>query len=274
MRIWLLAIVAAATWSSWAAAEDWSGFYAGARVGYGTTDFDAEDKFREMFGSEFLISDGPVISMGELWQLITDDCFCNERIEDTDGATGGFHLGYNWQTGSRFVFGIEAASVKSSFSDMAGLDGLYDDFLDETPVDFADVGGFVDFRLGSIFSAVGRAGVAFDRLLVTGSAGVAFAKAKMLTIGGAALLMDDSSEGFSVFAFQGDEWVAGLVLGAGLEFALTEYVSLRLDYQHIAFDGFDLEGLQAEGSQFNMVPASREVGFDVEMVTAGVNFRF
>lgn len=273
MRIWLLTLVAAATWSSWASAEDWSGFYAGARAGYGTTDFDAEDKFRKMFGSEFMVSDGPVVSMGELWQM-TDDCFCNVRIEDTDGATGGFHVGYNWQAGNRFVFGVEAAAVKSSFNDMAGIDGLYDDVLDESPVDFAEVGGFVNFHMGSIFSAVGRAGVAFDRLLVTGSAGVAFAKAKMLTLGGAALVMDDSSEGFSLFVLQGDEWVAGLVLGAGLEFALTEYISLRLDYQHIAFDGFDLEGQQAEGTEVDVVPASREVDFGVNLITAGVNFRF
>ena len=112
--------------------------------------------------------------------------------DDTD-VIGGIHAGYLWQNG-QFVFGPEVE---------ANLTGL--------SIVGVDVDAFVAAKL--------RAGVAFDRLLVTGSVGYGHA---WVDAGFANL--DDG----------------GLVAGAGIDYAVTDRVIVGADYLYSNIQNFDV----------------------------------
>jgi opacity protein-like surface antigen len=153
-------------------------------------------------------------------------------LEDDDGILGGVHLGYNWQKGA-YVFGVEGDA----------------DIADE---DFRDY----------LASARVRLGYSFDRVLLYGTAGVAFAKtagsvASLLTtpggpggdgadgkhenvagfgggVGGAGGL----GGGTITTTSEGDDKV-GFVVGGGFEVKLSQSTSLGLEGLYYGFDGGD-----------------------------------
>ncbi|MCI5077616.1 outer membrane beta-barrel protein [Oricola sp.] len=106
-------------------------------------------------------------------------------------ALGGAHAGYLWQTG-RFVFGPEFDVNASGWA----------------------IGGT---HMDATASAKLRAGVAFDRTLVTGSVGYAHKWAS------AGPLSFDAG---------------GLALGAGIDFAATDRVIVGADYTYTDIDDF------------------------------------
>jgi outer membrane immunogenic protein len=124
----------------------WQGFYIGGHVGYGEADFDAG-----------------LVDLND-FEDDEDDIVLFEHDLTAGGILGGVHGGYNWQIGS-FVLGIEG---DISFTDWDDDD---DDFLDD---EFDGEGGSraqVDF----LASVRGRAGIAFDQILLYGTGGIAFA---------------------------------------------------------------------------------------------------
>jgi len=253
-------------------AHDWSGFYFGARAGYGSTDFDGHETIVDFFGDEFQDITGPgVISLDEFFSLAeTSDCGC--ALIDTEGFVNGLQAGYNWQNG-RFVFGIEAAATRVSFdASEASLGG----FLGETTStgEIADGIMLEDtfFAIGTVTTFRYRAGMAYDRLLVFGSAGLAVAKATAYVNAIAAVGMDPSGDQGTSFLneFYSRERVFGVTLGLGAEYALTDKISLSFDYQHIELGGLDLEGETLP----NFDLETRELHVGLDLVQAGVNFRF
>ncbi len=156
-----------------------------------------------------------------------------------DGFVGGGQLGYNYQIG-QFVFGLEGdlqyADLKAGAS-AAGL-GLVND----AKIDF----------LGTVR---GRAGVAFDRFLVYATGGYAYAnsKAGLTPVGAAALgipgvaSVSNSHNGYAV--------------GAGVEYAVTNNVTLRGEYLYV-----DLE-------KKSLTPTVK-AGADFSLIRAGANFKF
>ncbi len=128
--------------------------------------------------------------------------------ESLDGQGGfvGLHAGYNFQSGY-FVGGIEADINKSWVDSNAMLDTVE-----------------VDAELDWFGSIRGRAGVALDRTLVFGTAGVAFADASAELLGEK---LDLSYTGWTV--------------GAGAEYALTDNFTLRGEYRYYDFGSDRLE---------------------------------
>src|SRR5918994_5517999 len=148
----------------------WTGFYAGVNAGWGWRDDDRAPVF---------LAPGPGIPAGLAGTLV----FSNNN---DGGFTGGGQIGYNYQIGS-FVVGVET-------------DIQYADTDQNQDVVFLPAAGFAGTFVPGVFnsnapewwgSVRARLGVAFDRVLVYGTGGLAYS--------------DDT---------------AGWALGAGVEWAL------------------------------------------------------
>jgi outer membrane immunogenic protein len=127
----------------------WTGFYAGVNAGWGWRDDDQET----------VVLTGPGIPAGLVGTLQFDD--------DNGGFTGGGQIGYNYQIGS-FVIGAEADIqwVDTGDQDVVFVEGIGNAGL-FVPGEFENSADwFGTVRL--------RAGVAFDRVLVYATGGLAY----------------------------------------------------------------------------------------------------
>jgi outer membrane immunogenic protein len=145
---------------------------------------------------------------------------------DIDGYAIGAQLGYNYQFASGMVLGAE---TDLTFS---GMDG-------------AAAGGI--FTADYIGTLRGRLGYAFDRILLYGTAGLAYAGGDL-----------------RVGAFSNDQSHYGYAIGFGIEGMITSNVSVRLEY---LYTDFGTRTYQAVGG-------ARGVGFDSSQLRLGVNYRF
>jgi len=163
----------------------WTGFYAGAHVGYGFGDVDDAD---------------------------------------ADGFLGGLQAGFDWQM-EQLVVGVEGDVAYTGM----GYDGIADGF---------DVDWFGTVR--------GRIGYAFDRFMVFGTGGLAWANAEYETAGGS----DEAT-------------YVGWTAGAGVEAMITDTISAKADYLYSSFGEEDFPAATGD-----------ELEFDMHAVRLGVNYRF
>jgi outer membrane immunogenic protein len=143
---------------------------------------------------------------------------------DLEGFVIGGQIGYNWMLGDSFLLGLEG---DASYSDQNVTDG------GEYDVDY-------------LATVRGRLGFAFDRFLVYGTGGAAFAGAE----------------------FTGDDIdFFGWVAGGGVEYAITDNISFGVEYLHYEFGEEEFEvgggGLFAENDLTSDVVRGRlNVKFD------------
>jgi outer membrane immunogenic protein len=144
------------------------------------------------------------------------------------GFIGGGQAGFNYQVG-QWVFGVEGqmSGTSISNSEVIVVPGAI---------------GRADASLDWISTLAGRAGFAFDRWLVYGKLGAAWAhgsgNVSVMGLGGGAPMS------FS-------DTVSGWMLGVGTEYALRDNWSVKLEYNRMEFD-----------------PGT------INVVKAGVNYRF
>lgn len=124
----------------------------------------------------------------------------------------GAHVGYLHQFGN-FVVGAEAEAMK--------LDITYEGF------DFITIEDSLALRA--------RAGIAWDRFLFTGSAGMAYARTNYMDL---------------------KDW--GWTFGAGVDYAMTDNITAGVHYTHYRFSEFD----------GTMIDAT------IDLVTARVGYKF
>jgi outer membrane immunogenic protein len=173
-------------------AYNWSGAYAGLSGGYGWTNFDSDS--------------AAVASDGDGWLL-------------------GGYVGYNIQSPSNWVFGLEADAHWS------GISGT---------------GGGARSDLNWISTLRGRAGMAFDRFLVYGTGGLAVAGVE-LNDGTAT----DKNTHF------------GWVIGAGVETAISQNLTARLEYNYVSLNEKDYTG----AADYTASP-------NASIIKAGIGFKF
>ena len=159
----------------------WTGFYVGAQAGY----MWGRDKT-----TEYMTATGAFT--GFAWKYNLDSGF------------GGLHAGYNRQFGM-FVAGVEVDA----------------DRLIDAKGGFRDPGGIGRARRDWNFSARGRLGVAFDRVLIYATGGYAATRAKYAYFNPAL----GFGEGFA-------KTFSGYTLGAGVEYAVTDSLSARVEYRY------------------------------------------
>jgi len=105
--------------------------------------------------------------------------------------------------------------------------------------------------------AAGRVGAAFDRLLVYGKGGVAFAN-EQSSVAGPALNPS------TVTTFR-----TGWTAGAGLEYALNENWTVRAEYDFLGFGSQPLNFTTPGGAA-----VTSNASLNVQEVKAGLNFKF
>jgi outer membrane immunogenic protein len=156
---------------------------------------------------------------------------------DSDGFIGGVFAGYNWQS-SQFVYGIEG---DIEYTD---IDGGFTINGDGSTVD-------VGFQ-GSLRA---RVGVAFDRFMVYGTGGVAFADIdyELFDVG--------DTEAF------GDTAV-GWTIGGGAEAAVTDQIFVRAEYRYTDFGTENFDSVVA----FPTNNYDQETAFHT--VRLGVGYKF
>ena len=139
---------------------------------------------------------------GGHWELgRPGETFAGPEHYSGDGVTGALHLGYNWQVNSPLVIGVETdwGLSNAKASSQSGF-----------------IATATSRWQGSIRA---RAGVAFDQVLLYGTAGVGVAK------------FDYSLSDIATTA-SFSKTRTGLVFGAGLEYALAKGWSARAEYLH------------------------------------------
>jgi len=149
---------------------------------------------------------------------------------DKDGVAGGFYGGYNYQVAPNFVIGGEA---DITWADLQGNRRM---------------GGF-DYKTRTTWtgSLRARAGLAFDRFMVYGTGGLAFANNNVERAG---------------FGSESKNAV-GWTLGAGVEGAITQNIVARGEYIYQAFGDQDYNKLGV-----------KDVDFNTNVVRAGVAYKF
>jgi outer membrane immunogenic protein len=121
------------------------------------------------------------------------------------GPTGGLHAGFNLQSGN-FIYGLEGQASWVS------LEGIYnDDGID------------AEASLTALLSLRARLGVAFDRMMIYSTAGIAAGNSSFNV---------DAGKGSPASA---SGTVAGGIVGIGAEYAVNDNISLRAEgkYYHL-----------------------------------------
>jgi outer membrane immunogenic protein len=208
----------------------WTGIYVGGQIGY------AWGKSNTNLGDAF----GDFVSFGT----------------NNSGVIGGAHVGYNLQL-SQFVVGLEGDVDGSSLSKTVSGSPFI--------TGFGVVPTTIHGNLGVQGSIRGRVGYAWDRVLIYGTGGVAFAgfNGSISTPFGY-----DSASTTRV----------GWTVGGGLEYAVTNNWSIRAEYRYAQFghstvfanNSFVLPGLTAVGAFGNRtINENRvQVGFSYKFDTA------
>jgi len=218
----------------------WSGFYAGAHVGYGW--LRSTDQITGV--------DAPSAT------FLTNNTVPTSISLDSSGVVGGVQVGYNWQALPNWVFGVEA--------DIAGTD------FDNSVMAPNPVGGrpmFATERLNWLGTLRGRVGYTpMNRWLVYATGGLAYGHAGLST----ALSNINGCAGNNCQSGFASAWLTGWAAGVGAEWAFLNDWTARIEYLH-----YDLGRL----SHPMIDPAfafvfNAQAGFEGDIVRVGVNRLF
>jgi len=181
------------------------------------------------------------INGGYGWSRFTGTGTFGSDTVTAKGWLGGATAGYNYQMG-RFVLGVEG--------DFDWANVKYD-----TPL-FA---GTLTLKNNYFITAAARFGYAFDRTLLYGKVGAAWTRDKWDGNDGAGGTVTATSNR------------TGWMLGAGVEYAIWQNISAKLEYDYLMFSGVTPSFATAGGLA---VVGTSSVSLRTQIVKAGLNYRF
>ncbi|MGU3576505.1 outer membrane protein [Brucellaceae bacterium C25G] len=190
----------------------WSGAYIGGQIGYGW----GSSKFHGEDGTTKL---------------------------KPDGFLGGLYAGYNFETGSNFVFGVDGDVTFN------GLKKTIHDY-DEDLIDAS-----LQSKLRWSGAVRARVGLAYDRLLPYLAGGVAFGGIKNT------LTINDET-------YSKNKTRTGWTVGGGLDYAATDNMILRLEYR---YTDYGRKGFSGSLDGFDFDARNK---FTVNEVRLGVSYKF
>lgn len=221
---------------------NWTGYYIGANVGLASTDF-GQDLFVPAIGqfpSHFFSSSGRATTLA-------------------GGIQGGYNLLFlpNWLAGIEADISYLGASRQQGFQ-----------FLNSTE----DVVGVQKTRMRWLATARGRLGYTWLNTLVYATGGLAIGDVKS-TVDATRF---DGSRVEAQFAGSYSATRYGPVYGGGIDQALTNLVSLRIEYLHFDLGNFSYNVNLASGLTTPRVPstwlAQGSVSGDIVRVAVNVKF--
>ena len=176
--------------------------------------------------------------------LWTVDFFRNNNHghaeEGEDGFAGGGWIGYNYQLDRNWIIGVEAdlGATKAEQSNNV--------FDNDTSLS----------KFDSFGSVRGRLGYVYDRMMVFGTAGLAFAditnEIQKGQNAGEQVVLDN-------------DWQTGFALGAGVEYAFNAHWFGRAEYQYANFGTVTL--INADGNR-------AEMQNELHQLRVGVSYKF
>ncbi|WP_417307974.1 outer membrane protein [Devosia sp.] len=137
---------------------------------------------------------------------------------DSLGPVAGVQLGYNFATGSDLLIGAELSASFGHASDSQTLENFGN----------ASIPRYVERELTGLALAQGKFGWSTGDLSLYGLAGVAVATGTLSDTEGSA-------------SYSGDTFYNGWTLGAGIDLALTENVSIGAAYNYVDLSATDTE---------------------------------
>ena len=188
---------------------------------------------------------------------------------DQSGFIGGGQAGYNWQSGA-FVLGVEtdfdwtSLSKNSSFVGPTFLDPLgRNDFFTENGSRKLDWLGTTRLRAGFVATPD-------NRLMFYGTGGFAY--------GGGSRHFDvfDSLNGWGWFGNGGSSTRTGWTIGAGVEYAITNNITLKGEYLYYDLGSTNTVTV-ANAAANTLWPASyatAKINFDGSIFRVGANYKF
>ena len=159
---------------------------------------------------------------------------------DPSGGAAAITGGYNWMWRPDIVFGVEGDIGAMNVSQ--GSTEVFDGHIWSTSI-------------GSLWGTLrGRAGYAFDSVLIHATGGLALAS------------IDDTSIGNTPGETAIEDGArVGWVVGAGVEYALDNAWTLKAEYLHMDFGGIDGKSANNEDYRFENT---------VNLLRIGTNYRF
>lgn len=164
---------------------------------------------------------------------------------DLSGLFGGVAVGFNYQLSQGLVVGLEADIAKT---DISGASDWLGPFLP------------INGEVSSTASVRGRVGYAVDRFLPFATAGLAIAQTNQ----GIAVPIAGPIPTFSLQ----DGNLYGWTVGAGVEYAVTDAISIKAEYRYSQYEGSKSAGFIA-GPDDTIAST-----FKTHDVRLGLNYRF
>jgi hemoglobin/transferrin/lactoferrin receptor protein len=229
---------------------DWSGYYAGIVWG----------------GSHFATSGDTRTKTGANNSAASAEALDNT----TNSVIGGLQFGYNHQTASGLVWGVEAdATLGRARSDQYFADPAYvsngEEHLRDRQAGYRQ-------KFGPSASIRVRLGKSFGRTLIYGTGGIGAISEKMTRTqyaGSDNATKPGESESDSKLRL-------GVLLGAGAEYAINNHLSMKAEYLYGSYSASEFE-YELGGSGANSTTGSgRRVDseLDTHNIRIGVNYRF
>jgi outer membrane immunogenic protein len=236
----------------------WTGFYIGGHGGWASGRWDGTLTYADAY------------LYGDPWKDVA-----NQRISANGWEAGG-QAGVNYQTGA-IVWGVEvdasATGLKKSGSfDAVGLSAGYN--------------WTIENKLDWYGTARGRIGVAFDRLLIYGTGGVAFGQSSSTEI-----VTADKRQGFDPAQVTARASVrehhVGWAAGAGAEWMLLPNWTFKVEWLYVDLGDADYRflgtaypdkpactGAVSSACSFKHMTDSFPAGLQFQTIRAGINLKF
>src|SRR5262245_10424989 len=218
----------------------WTGWYVGVHVGgaWGTKEWQDPNVF-------FTGKAGPGSS------FFPDTTINNYGV---NGFLGGVQIGYNYQSGP-WVWGVEA---QGSWAGIRGADACPFFFGKTTCKTNVDALGSFAVRFGG---TIDRA-----MLYVKGGLAWAYERHKL----SAPAIFD----GIGAFSVEDKHWRWGGMLGAGVEFAFTNSISGKLEYNYMDFGTRTYSFVIPDAPPFLGETVDVKIRQSIHLVKVGLNFRW
>lgn len=188
----------------------------------------------------------------------------NDNQTGTGGIAGG-QIGCNYQDGN-WVFGAEGEGYWSGIKGTSA-----DSNISSNSEGFRDVD---TARNKYDFSIAARAGIAFDRTLVYGKAGWVWGKFDFL---GTDTNFNCCGEPPDIFTNSASGTLDGLLLGAGIEHAITNNWTVKLEYNFLRYGSKELAVAECETfitTSCNPNINTNTYRADKQIFKIGVNYLF
>jgi outer membrane immunogenic protein len=230
--------------------DSWSGFYIGGNVGYGAGRERHDESVTYLLGTEAGLTD------------------TNSGSRSLTGVIGGGQIGYNWQVGPNWVFGLETdfqgSDQKNNSSFVNNAFALNGSVQTTT--------GLAEVKLDWFGTARLRAGYVVGNSLLYATGGFAYGR----LVSNETENRGPGAPGFTTLTGAGtaSETKTGFTVGAGIETKLSSNWSAKLEYLYIDLGTLNnaYPVFNSRGAVFSDVVSTSDLKDHIFRV--GLNYRF